>query len=230
MDTQRRATERGSGIECRFLMALFLLTFSISDCDAFRLLGHHVNDVYPHSSDRRIRTASPQSSFSLMQKRNFVTSTSLLRSWGGDTSWLGPGRSLLSTVSFRRRVVLEMGKGDGKKKRKKKSTTASASPDPPAPAQPAAPRVSSNSNIPVRDQIRWGQINKEYAKRAAPGFRQKKQQRTKYRRAWDEEEIEEKAVERRRRGQDPDWAVILNRTASSPLVIVDGCVFPNFND
>jgi len=38
----------------------------------------------------------------------------------------------------------------------------------------------------------------------------------------DEEEIEEKKEERKRRGQDPDWDVILNQTASSPLVIVDG--------
>ena len=38
----------------------------------------------------------------------------------------------------------------------------------------------------------------------------------------DEEEIEEKKEERRKRGQDPDWDVILNQTASSPLLIVDG--------
>ena len=35
----------------------------------------------------------------------------------------------------------------------------------------------------------------------------------------DEEEIEQKAEERRRKGQDPDWDVILNRTAVSPLVV-----------
>ena len=38
----------------------------------------------------------------------------------------------------------------------------------------------------------------------------------------DEEEIEQKAEERRLRGKDPDWNVILNQTKSSPLVIVDG--------
>ena len=38
----------------------------------------------------------------------------------------------------------------------------------------------------------------------------------------DEDEIEQKAEERRRKGQDPDWDVILNRTAVSPLMIVDG--------
>ena len=35
----------------------------------------------------------------------------------------------------------------------------------------------------------------------------------------DEEEIEVKAEERKRRGQEPDWDVILNRTASSPLMV-----------
>jgi predicted RNA-binding protein with PIN domain len=124
-----------------------------------------------------------------------------------------------------------MGKGDGKKKQKKKpSASASSTPSSPAPPSQqqqqvaAAPqRVSSNSNIPVRQQIRWAQIHKASVKQSAPGFRQpKKMERTKYRRAWDDEEIEEKAEERRRKGQDPDWDVILNRTASSPLVIVDG--------
>jgi predicted RNA-binding protein with PIN domain len=38
----------------------------------------------------------------------------------------------------------------------------------------------------------------------------------------DEEEIEEKREERKKRGQDPNWDVILSRTATSPLVIVDG--------
>lgn len=46
--------------------------------------------------------------------------------------------------------------------------------------------------------------------------------RTAYRRSWDDDEIEKKAAERKRRGQNPDWDVILNRTACSPLVVVDG--------
>lgn len=37
----------------------------------------------------------------------------------------------------------------------------------------------------------------------------------------DEEEIEQAKVERTKKGQEPDWDVILNATASSPLVIVD---------
>ncbi len=38
----------------------------------------------------------------------------------------------------------------------------------------------------------------------------------------DEEEIEQAKLERQKRGQDVDWDVILNATASTPLVIVDG--------
>lgn len=124
-----------------------------------------------------------------------------------------------------------MGKGDGKKKRKKKSSSSSGS-NAPAPAAaattavsstPSPPmRVTSDSNIPVRHQIRWAKLNKEYRNQASAGFRQKRVQRTAYRRTWDEEEMEEKAAERKRKGQDPDWDVILNRTASPPLVIVDG--------
>ena len=37
----------------------------------------------------------------------------------------------------------------------------------------------------------------------------------------DEEEIESARVERKKRGQEPDWDVILNATMSSPLVMVD---------
>jgi Predicted RNA-binding protein containing a PIN domain len=37
----------------------------------------------------------------------------------------------------------------------------------------------------------------------------------------DEKEIEEAKISRAKRGQEPDWDVILNATASSPLVIVD---------
>ena len=42
-----------------------------------------------------------------------------------------------------------------------------------------------------------------------------------FRIAPDEEEIEQKAEERRRKGQDPDWDIILNRTSTSPLVVSD---------
>jgi predicted RNA-binding protein with PIN domain len=114
-----------------------------------------------------------------------------------------------------------MGKGDGKKRRKKKSATSASAPPPPPP-QPAPQRVTNDINIPVKHQIRWAQARKAAAKQAGASFRQKKVVRTKYRRTWDEEEIEQKAEERRRKGQDPDWEVILSRNMSSPLVIVDG--------
>ena len=122
-------------------------------------------------------------------------------------------------------VVLWMGKGDGKKKRKKKADDGSSqsASGTSASSTPAPMRVTSDSNVPVRHQLMWAKMNKEYRQRQSnPGFRQKRVVRTSYRRAWDEEEIEEKAQERKRKGQDPDWDVILNRTAVSPLVIVDG--------
>jgi len=67
-------------------------------------------------------------------------------------------------------------------------------------------------------------MNKQYRASQQGSFRQnnKKVMRTKYRRTWDEEEIEQKAEERRRKGQDPDWSVILNRTSTAPLLMVDG--------
>lgn len=74
----------------------------------------------------------------------------------------------------------------------------------------------------MRHQIRLAQQYKQQQATHGVGFRQKKVVRTKYRRTWDEEELELKAEERRRKGQDPDWDVILSRNASSPLVIVDG--------
>ena len=126
-----------------------------------------------------------------------------------------------------RRSFLEMGKGDGKKKRKKKSASApgpsSAAADVSASSGGATPlRVTSDSNISVKQQIRWAKMNKEY-QRSGTAFRQKKKLvRTKYRRSWDEEEIEEKKVERSKRGKEPDWDVILSRSSSSPLFIVDG--------
>ena len=132
----------------------------------------------------------------------------------------------------RKRVSIEMGaKGDGKQRRKKQSSS-SSSPSSSSQQQqsqpsqqPAAPRVSNNINIPIRRQIQYGKINKKFREGGAGGtasFRQKKVVRTKYRRTWDEEEIEIKAEERRRKGQNPDWDVILNQTAASPLLIVDG--------
>lgn len=127
---------------------------------------------------------------------------------------------------FRSSTSLSMGKGDGKKKRKKKSegdSGPSPSPTPSSHSSQSPMRVTSDSNIPVRHQLVWAKLNKEYRKQQSnPGFRQKRVIRTSYRRSWDEEEIQEKAEQRRRKGQNPDWDVILSRSAASPLVIVDG--------
>ncbi len=120
-------------------------------------------------------------------------------------------------------ITITMAKGDGKQRRKKKSETESSLPVVAVPQTPAAPRVSNNINIPIRRQIRYGRMNKQLRQLGSSSFRQAtNMQRTKYRRTWDEEEMELKAEERRRKGQDPDWDVVLNQTAAAPLVIVDG--------
>lgn len=99
------------------------------------------------------------------------------------------------------RTFLTMGgTNDGKKKRKK--SVSSAAPSQPAPAPtPAAQRVSNDINVPIRRQIAYGKMNKQFREGGTKAFRQKKVVRTKFRKAWDEEEIEQKAEERRRKGQ-----------------------------
>jgi hypothetical protein len=83
-------------------------------------------------------------------------------------------------------MFIMMGKGDGKQRRKKQD----ASPPPasaPAPAQPAAPRVSTDINIPIKRQIMYGKLNKQFRQNGGTSFRQinnKKVARTKYRRTW----------------------------------------------
>lgn len=122
-----------------------------------------------------------------------------------------------------------MAKGDGKQKRKKKDGAGGAAPGSgsgPQATEASAPtpmRVSTTINIPIRRQILYGRMNRQFQKSGSTSFRQtKKMVRTKYRRTWDEQEIEQKAEERRRKGQDPDWDVVLNQTVASPLVLVDG--------
>lgn len=128
----------------------------------------------------------------------------------------------MGPCTSRNTIFILNGKGDRKKKNKKSSGNNPSSSTSNAPSDPTTSplRVSSNSNIPVRQQIRWAQMKKEYNKQVGAGFRQKVV-RTKYRRSWDEDELEQKAEERKRRGQDPNWDLILNRRSSSPLVIVD---------
>jgi len=91
------------------------------------------------------------------------------------------GKMLLGTpFSFRskakRQLVtkLEMAKGDGKKKRTKKeksedpsrtSTTTAISPIP--------QRVTSDINIPVRHQIQWAKMKKEYERASTSSFKAK---------------------------------------------------------
>ena len=77
---------------------------------------------------------------------------------------------------------LEMAKGDGKKKRKKKSAAQTNAAAPAASPPAALPmRVTSDSNISVKRQIKWAKMKKEYSQ-VGQSFRQPKVVRTKYRR------------------------------------------------
>jgi uncharacterized protein len=176
-----------------------------------------------------------------------ISSTSIFNLWQ---------HRYLSNQCCTSSTTLFMGKGDGKKKRTKKNnddrgensiagTTSSSSSS--SSSQPL--RVSSNINVPVRQQIAIAQMNKmirqqqqsitssssssSTASSSTTGGGStvssqsfipvsKARVRTAYRRTWEEEEIVQKAEERKRRGQEPNWDVILNRTAVSPLLIVDG--------
>ena len=134
-----------------------------------------------------------------------------------------------------------MGKGDGKKKRPKRPDHADTGPTTASSSSTQPLRVSSHINVPVRQQIAMAQMNKMMRQQqqsvssssssssnsngSGPSFipvSSKPRVRTAYRRTWEEEEILVKAEERKRRGQEPNWDVILNRTAVAPLLMVDG--------
>mmetsp|Transcript_36696 Transcript_36696/g.89014 ORF Transcript_36696/g.89014 Transcript_36696/m.89014 type:complete len:447 (+) Transcript_36696:286-1626(+) len=192
------------GCKRHALTAWFLaIAVALHNAASFQL-GGSSSANHQFSTSRNWRIPTPSTSF---MGQTIPTLEAVSTTLGTTTS---PTRSFLTMG----------GNKDGKKKRKKQST--SSTPSQPAPSlTPAAPRVSNDINVPIRRQISYGKMNKQFREGGTTAFRQKKV-RTKYRRAWDEEEIEQKAEERRRKGQDPDWDVILNRTSTPPLVIVDG--------
>jgi YacP-like NYN domain len=122
-----------------------------------------------------------------------------------------------------------MGKGDGKKKRPKKQKQ-SQTLSPPSVLSSSSMsqphRVSTDINIPIRRQIAFGKINKQYRESlssSSSSFRQtsrsggssiggtpKPLPRTKFRKVLDEETIQQKALERQRKGQDPDSLVFVD--------------------
>jgi hypothetical protein len=194
--------------------------------DAFQIYGSVA--ILSSSSS----SISLGSKFSSIQSTSFLSSTALLRVAAdynyNDVNDDSKEHTLLpcsrQSSSRQRRTFLDMmGKGDGKtsKKKKKPASSASTPPSASSSSQPSPPpqRVTTQINIPIKRQIQYAQMHKAAQSASNPGFRQKKIEKTKYRRTWDEEEILEKAEERKRKGQDPDWAVILNRTSTSPLMV-----------
>lgn len=125
-----------------------------------------------------------------------------------------------------------MGKGDGRKKRKKKSSTLHTNSGTTSVSNnnnnaAAVPRVSNDINIPVRRQIQWANLNKEYRRQqqaATTGgsFNPKKVERTKFRKLVNETELNE-LLEYRKNNRDPNWDELLNanNTKAPPLLLVD---------
>jgi hypothetical protein len=102
-----------------------------------------------------------------------------------------PPMSYFSYSTTTTRFVTIVMVKDGKQKRKKQdNSAASSSPATPAvPQTPAAPRVSNGINVPIRRQIAYGKLNKQFRETSSASFRQttnpkKKMERTKYRRTW----------------------------------------------
>lgn len=136
-----------------------------------------------------------------------------------------------SLIRRRRIFEIAMGKGDGKKKRPKKKKTVTTSASSPInnnlsnmnEVQSQPMRVTSDSNISVRQQIKWGKMKKEMMKSSSTSFRQVNAKKTSYRKSLDEKEIETLKEERRRRGQEVDWDVILGNSThnAQPLIIID---------
>jgi hypothetical protein len=124
--------------------------------------------------------------YSGIRSTTFLTSQVLLREvvFSSESSPPNYGVHLLSTPT---KSMISMAKGqDGKKKRKRKETPAASPPS--APVQPIAARVSTDINIPIRQQIRYGKLNKQHRQTGTTSFRQttSKVVRTKYRRSWGE--------------------------------------------
>ena len=143
---------------------------------------HHQRQSQRHVSGWTSSSSSP-SSWSLVSVSTLPLGLSSTTRRQGHTQH---GRS----VSFSKRSSwLVMGKGDGKKKRKKKDTTSmTPSPKPSSSSSSSSPaplRVTNDINIPIRRQIQWARMNKEAAK-TGTAFRQKRVERTRYRRAWSE--------------------------------------------
>jgi hypothetical protein len=209
------------GLTMPAMLLLFVVASTVPVGTSMHLI-HPISSLSRSSSP--IRNAPPPLSlykaYSSIDASTFVTSPTLLR-WQREVAQ--HTTTLSHSTYARRESWLQMGKGDGKKKRKKKSASTSASSTESSSAlptpQPAPQRVTSNSIVPVRHQLVWARMQKDAAKRSSPGFRQTRIQRTSYKRTWTEEEIEVKKEERARKGQEPDWAVILNQTSSRPLVV-----------
>ena len=184
--TLRRSLHDGysSARSSSFISSIQLLKSpeqQIEEADGMIHHQHHQRQSQRHVSGWT--SSSSPSSLSLVSVSTLPLGLSSTTRRQGQTQH---GRS----VSFSKRSSwLVMGKGDGKKKRKKKDTTSmTPSPKPSSSSSSSSPaplRVTNDINIPIRRQIQWARMNKEAAK-TGTAFRQKRVERTRYRRAWSE--------------------------------------------
>jgi hypothetical protein len=154
---------------------------------------HHVASLQLHgtlsvSSGPSLSSPTLRDCYSSIRSSTFLSSPVLLREV--DVHDISES-SLPSVFLSSRSSLITMNKGDGKQKRKKKdassSTSSSSLPSPSSPpVQPTAPRVSTDINVPIRRQIQYGKLNKQYREQSGnTAFRQnKKFTRSKYRRSW----------------------------------------------
>lgn len=168
------------------LLLFFAAWFAVSGVDALSLCGL-AGTSRPETNSLSSKSAQFQSlsqGYTHVKASTFVVSPLLLLK-GNWQDQVTSSLACHNTLPVRRSFLV-MGKGDGKNKRKKKASSSakSASMTTTPQHQPPPQRVSTDINVPVRMQIRYGQMRKEMDKQASTSFRQKKVERTKYRRTW----------------------------------------------
>jgi hypothetical protein len=139
-----------------FLILLSMVNLLSSPCSTLAFMNSNMNSKFNSNGSTCIRQTS------------FIKNT-----------WQRERCSTLQSDT-----MLTMGKGDGKKKRKKQSPTATSTPLT-QPAIPAIARVTSDSNISVGRQIQWARMKKAAFGNAGTAFRQRKVERTAYRKSLD---------------------------------------------
>ncbi len=174
-----------------FMLGIMLhLSFMVTLCHCFTVSRNTFQSATTFPTTTTIKRHSRSNS----NNKNNNNNNSILGY--NDNFGLGNTHTFESNRRKSNIIVLFMGKGDGKKKRKKASKTNSGSGISSSSSNdnsitPAPLRVTNDSLIPVRRQIRWAQMKKEAIRNSGTSFRQTNVKRTKYRKSLGElEDIE----------------------------------------